>query len=255
MTDRTARHVLVTGAGSGIGAAIARRFARAGDRVTLAGRTREKLEAIAADCPHAAVVMMDVRDSRSVSRAVDESTARFGPVTVLVNNAGIAPTAPFEKTTRALLRETMAVNLEGVLLLTQAVLPGMREAGFGRIVNIASTAGLKAYRYCAAYAASKHALIGLTRVLALETAEQGITVNAVCPGFTRTPLVEQAVRRIVDRTGKAADEVLKAYTADNPQGRLIEPEEVADLVFYLASAAAKGITGQALVLAGGEVMA
>ncbi|RMF75676.1 MAG: SDR family oxidoreductase [Alphaproteobacteria bacterium] len=253
--DKTGRHVLVTGAGSGIGAAIARRFAAAGDRVTLAGRTPAKLEAVAADCPNAATVAMDVSDPESVSRALEEATARFGPVLVLVNNAGIAPTAPFEKTTRTLVRETMAVNLEGALLLTQAVLPGMREAGFGRIVNIASTAGLKAYRYCAAYAASKHALIGLTRVLALETADQGITANAVCPGFTRTPLVEQAIERIVDRTGKAVEEVLEAYTADNPQGRLIEPDEVADLVFYLASAAARGITGQALVLAGGEVMA
>ncbi len=249
------RHVLVTGAGSGIGAAIARRFARAGECVTLAGRTRAKLEAVAADCPNAAVVVMDVSAPESIAQAVDNAIAHFGPVRVLVNNAGIAPTAPFEKTTRELLRETMAVNLEGVLLLTQAVLPGMREAGFGRIVNIASTAGLKAYRYCAAYAASKHAVIGLTRVLALETAEQGITVNAVCPGFTRTPLVEQAVQRIVDRTGKTTEEVLEVYTADNPQRRLIEPDEVADLVFYLASAAAKGITGQALVLAGGEVMA
>ena len=249
------RHVLVTGAGSGIGAAIARRFARAGECVTLAGRTRAKLEAVAADCPNAAVVVMDVSAPESITQAVDNAIAHFGPVRVLVNNAGIAPTAPFEKTTRELLRETMAVNLEGVLLLTQAVLPGMREAGFGRIVNIASTAGLKAYRYCAAYAASKHAVIGLTRVLALETAEQGITVNAVCPGFTRTPLVEQAVQRIVDRTGKTTEEVLEVYTADNPQRRLIEPDEVADLVFYLASAAAKGITGQALVLAGGEVMA
>ncbi len=253
--NRTGRHVLVTGAGSGIGAAIARRFAQAGEQVTLAGRTRAKLEAVAADCPNAAVVVMDVREPESIARAVDDAIARFGPVAVLINNAGIAPTAPFEKTTRELLRETMAVNLEGALLLTQAVLPGMREAGFGRIVNIASTAGLKAYRYCAAYAASKHALIGLTRVLALETAGDDITANTVCPGFTRTPLVEQAVQRIVDRTGKAVEDVLEAYTADNPQRRLIEPDEVADLVFYLASAAAKGITGQALVLAGGEVMA
>ncbi len=250
----TRRHVLVTGAGSGIGAAIARRFAAAGDRVTLAGRTRAKLEAVAADCPGGRVVVMDVSDPESIAAGHAEAVAAFGPVTVLVNNAGIAPTAPFEKTDLALLREVMAVNLEGVLLLTRAVLAGMRERGFGRIVNIASTAGLKPYRYCAAYAASKHALIGLTRVLALETAGQDITANAVCPGFARTPLVEQAVQRIVDRTGKAAEEVLKAYTADNPQGRLIEPEEIAALVFYLASADAKGITGQALVVAGGEIM-
>lgn len=250
----TRRHVLVTGAGSGIGAAIARRFAAAGDRVTLAGRTRAKLEAVAADCPQSRVVVMDVSDPESIAAGHEEAVAAFGPVAVLVNNAGIAPTAPFEKTDLALLREVLAVNLEGVLLLTRAVLPAMRKRGFGRIVNIASTAGLKPYRYCAAYAASKHALIGLTRVLALETAETGITANAVCPGFTRTPLVEQAVQRIVDRTGKAAEEVLSAYTADNPQGRLIEPEEVAALVFYLASADAKGITGQALVVAGGEIM-
>ncbi len=248
------RHALVTGAGSGIGAAIARRLGTAGFAVTLAGRTAERLEAVAADLPAALCVMMDVADGESVAAGHAQAVAGFGPVAVLVNNAGIAPTAPFEKTDLAMLRRVMAVNLEGAFRLAHAVLPAMREAGRGRIVNIASTAALKPYRYTSAYVTAKHALLGLTRALALETAGDGITVNAVCPGFTRTELVERSLDEIVARTGRSREDVLRRFTADNPQGRLIEPEEVAGIVAWLVGDEAGAVTGQALVVAGGELM-
>ncbi len=250
----TARHALVTGAGSGIGAAIARRLGAAGFAVTLAGRTRERLEAVAADLPAARCVVMDVADERSVTAGHARAVDGFGPVAVLVNNAGIAPTAPFEKTDLAMLRRVMAVNLEGAFLLARAVLPAMRAAGWGRIVNIASTASLKPYRYTSAYVTAKHALLGLTRALALETATDGITVNAVCPGFTRTELVERSLAEIRARTGRSRDEVLRRFTADNPQARLVEPEEVAALVAWLVDEETGAVTGQSLVVAGGEIM-
>lgn len=248
------RHALITGAGSGIGAAIARRLAEEGFAVSLAGRTRARLEAVADALPHAQCVVMDVAEEESIAAGHARAIAAFGEVEVLVNNAGIAPTAPFEKTDLAMLRRVMAVNLEGAFLLSQAVLPAMRAAGSGRIVNIASTAALKPYRYTSAYVTAKHALLGLTRALALETAKDGITVNAVCPGFTRTELVERAIDGIVAKTGRAREEVLRRFTADNPQGRLIEPEEVAALVAWLAGGQTDAVTGQALVVAGGEVM-
>jgi len=250
------RHALVTGAGSGIGAAVARTLSARGAKISLAGRRRDRLDATRATLAgQAASVAMDVGDAASVAAGVNEALAALGPIDILVNNAGHAPSAPFLKTSLATWNEALAVDLTGVFLVTQAVLPGMLERGYGRIVSIASTAGLIGYPYVAAYCAAKHGVIGLTRALALEVARKGVTVNAVCPGFTDTPLLDQAVANIV-RTAKLDEAAARArLAAGNPQGRFVTPEEVADAVAWLASPGAGAINGQAIAVAGGEVMA
>jgi NAD(P)-dependent dehydrogenase (short-subunit alcohol dehydrogenase family) len=249
-------HALVTGAGSGIGAATARALARAGARVSLVGRRRAMLDETAAALGErcGAVASLDVAAPEAVAKVLREIGEASGPIDILVNNAGQALSAPFEKTDADLWAQMLAVNLTSVYAVSKAVLPGMVARGRGRIINMASTAGLIGYAYVSAYVAAKHGVVGLTRALAVEVARKGVTVNAVCPGYTDTPLVAGAVAAIVGKTGRSADEARAALAKTNPMGRLVTPEEVADTVAWLASAGASAINGQAIAVAGGEVM-
>jgi len=255
----SARHAFVTGAGTGIGRAIALALADKGFAVSLAGRRAGPLQAVAAEIAalggKALVVDgFDVTDEQAVAAGAAQAISALGEVSVLVNCAGEAPSAPFEKTDPALWKHVVAVNLTGTYLVTRALLPSLRKAGSARIINIASTAGMTGYAYVSAYCAAKHGVVGLTRSLALELARTGITVNAVCPGFTDTPLLDAAVDNITGKTGRSADEARAALARANPQGRLVTPQEVADAVLWLAGEGAGAVTGQAIAVAGGEVM-
>jgi NAD(P)-dependent dehydrogenase (short-subunit alcohol dehydrogenase family) len=249
------RHALVTGAARGIGAAIARTLAHEGMTLTLLGRHRDALQALAAELPGThGVAVADVGDERQVQAAFDQARAARGPVTVLVNNAGQAESAPFGRTTLDLWQRMLAVNLTGTFLCTKAALPDMLAAGRGRIVNIASTAGQKGYAYVSAYVAAKHGVVGLTRSLALEVARKGITVNAVCPGYTDTDILRDSVANVVAKTGRAEADALAEFASSNPQQRVMQPGEVADAVRWLCSDGAAAITGQCISVSGGEVM-
>ena len=251
------RHALVTGGGRGIGAAIAEALLVAGYQVTITGRDKATLDQALKRLPDSTrcrAVAMDVADPAGVAQGMAEARAGFGPVTVLVNNAGQAESAPFAKTDTGLFERMLAVNLGGVFHCTQAALPDMLAAKWGRVINIASTAGLAGYAYVSAYCAAKHGVIGLTRALALEYATKGITVNAVCPGYTETDIVKSAVANIVAKTGRGEEEARSELAKGNPMKRLVMPQEVADTVRWLCGEGAASITGQSIAVAGGEVM-
>ncbi|WP_342131014.1 SDR family NAD(P)-dependent oxidoreductase [Hydrogenophaga sp. OTU3427] len=249
------RHALVTGGGQGIGAAVARALVARGLNVTVLGRRLDVVQALAdSDPAHLHAVRADVADPDQVAAAVAEAVARFGPVDVLVNNAGQAQTAPFLKMDLALWNQMLSVNLTGTLVCTQAVLPGMVARGWGRVVNVASTAGQVGYAYVSAYCAAKHGVVGLTKSLALEMAKKGVTVNAVCPGYTETDIVRESIARVVAKTGRSAEEARAEFVKSNPQGRLVQPEQVADAVAWLCGDGASAVTGQQISVAGGEVM-
>ncbi|WP_353226731.1 SDR family NAD(P)-dependent oxidoreductase [Novosphingobium sp.] len=253
MTDLSGHHAVITGGGTGIGAAIARTLHGAGARVTLMGRRREPLEHVAAGLAGATVICVDVTDEASVEAAMARARA-IAPVTILVNNAGGAETAPLAKTSMALWQQMIAVNLTGAFLCTRAVLDEVAAANGGRIITIASTSGLKGYAYTGAYAAAKHGVIGLTRTLALELASTGATANAICPGFADTELVQRSIAAVTAKTGKSAEAVLAQFVRDNPQKRLIRPEEVAATALWLCDPLSGSVNGQAIAIAGGEVM-
>ena len=245
-------HALITGGGRGIGRAIASALVQAGATVTVIGRSRNTLdEAVAAGAAHFAAVA-DVADQAAISAAIAEA-ARRQPIDILVANAGIAESAPFGKSDAALFRRMMDVNFMGVVHAVQAVLPSMKERPYGRIVAVASTAGLKGYAYVSAYSAAKHAVVGLVRSLALELANTRVTVNAVCPGFTDTDLVAGSIDNIMKKTGRSHAQAVAELARHNPQGRLVTPAEVADTVLWLCGEGAGAITGQAVAVAGGEV--
>lgn len=247
------RHAVVTGATRGIGAVIAQALVVAGARVTLMGRDAATLSGVAADLGlQAHAVTVDVADAASIQQAFAAARERFGPVSILVNNAGQAATAPVSKLTLDEWQRLLAVNLTGTFLCAQQVLPDMLAAHSGRIVNIASTAALRGYAYVSAYAAAKHGVLGFTRSLALEVATQGITVNAVCPGFTDTAIVRDGIAQVMAKTGRKESEVRAIFTGSNPQRRLIQPEEVASSVLWLVSEGAKGVNGAAISISGGE---
>jgi NAD(P)-dependent dehydrogenase (short-subunit alcohol dehydrogenase family) len=249
-------HALVTGAGRGIGAAIVSALAADGARVTLLGRSRDELATHAASLPAAAralVVLADVTDEDALRAAFALSRAQHGPVAILVNNAGASGSAPFAQLDRATWDATIAVNLTATYSCTREVVGEMVAAGRGRIVNVASTAGLVGGPYIAAYNAAKHGVIGLTRSLAAEFGRKGITVNAVCPGFTETSMLERTLGRIARTTGRTEGGAATALLARNPLGRFVRPEEVARVVTWLCRADSAAVNGQAIVIDGGEV--
>jgi NAD(P)-dependent dehydrogenase (short-subunit alcohol dehydrogenase family) len=251
----TGQHALVTGAGQGIGAAIARMLSAEGASLTLLGRRREPLEQVAGtlDTP-ATVVIADVADAQAVARAFEALRAARGALSILVNNAGQAESAPFRRTSSELWARMIAVNLTGTFHCTQAALSDLLTARAGRIINIASTAGQRGYAYVSAYSAAKHGVVGLTRSLALELATSSVTVNAICPGFTETEMLQESLDTIVAKTGRTEDAARAELVKTNPQGRLVQPDEVAAAVRWLCADAARSVTGQCISVAGGEVM-
>jgi len=246
---QTSGHAVVTGGGTGIGKAVAERLSQQGFKLTLMGRHLDTLNPVAKTLPQAQAITCDVGKEDDVQNAFTQATKAFGPVSTLINNAGVATSAPLHKMSLDQFRRILDINVLGVFLCARAVLPAMLDAQTGRIVNVASIAGLQGHPYIAAYAASKHAVVGLTRSLALETCAKGITVNAACPGYTETEMARLAISTVIQKTGASEEQARASIVKDNPQGRMIQPAEVAETVAWLCSTAASAITGQAIVIA------
>lgn len=249
------KHILITGGAQGVGLAIAERFLAAGAKITITGRNQERLAAAKQALGIAGSVLTvaaDVSDEAAVSDLFEQAEAAHGTINVLVNNAGISGSAPLSRMSVEHFDEMMAVNARGLFLCSKAAAGPMGKSGGGRIINIASTAGMKGYAYVAAYVSSKHAAVGLTRALALELASKNITVNAICPGFIETPMTIQTIRNITEKTGRSEEEARAELVKFNPQKRLIEVDEIATTSIWLASDAARSVNGQVIAIDGGE---
>lgn len=242
------KHIIVTGGGSGVGATIAAELNAKGAKVTIMGRQESRLQK--QNLPYQ---ICDVTQASSVVNAFEKARADLGPISAVVANAGAAESVPFAKMSPDQLQDMLAVNLIGVANVWQAALADMKTAGWGRLIAVASTAGLKGYPYVSAYCAAKHGVVGLTRAVALELASTDITVNSICPGFTETPLLERSVENIIEKTGMSAEAAYQSLRAGNPQKRFIQTDEVAAMAVWLCSEGARSVTGQALSLSGGEI--
>lgn len=250
MADK--RHVVISGGGSGIGAELARQYSARGDAVTILGRGKEPLESVASSTG-ALPLTCDVTDRNSVEQALQQARAQNGPVSIAVANAGAAISKPFSKMSSDDVSAMMDVNVLGVFNIWQACLEDMKAQNWGRMITIASTAGLKGYPYVAGYCAAKHAVVGLTRALSLELARTGITVNALCPGFVETPMLEASIDNIVEKTDMSREDAAKSLCAGNPMKRFIQVEEVASAALWLSAAENGSMNGQAISINGGEL--